>query len=165
MGIAFQSLKSDDTENISYIIPTPGVCCRFLSHPHRLHPAQFRCLPACKPTSHGRLHRGSKSCCLASPLPLACAPLLAVIEHFITDFERHGRYTGFPAMGVEWQKMESAVLRQALGMQVGMQSGRRRGATWARSWLCWRQLPGGLQHHVSRGPGLEAVLQAGLAAR
>lgn len=37
---------------------------------------------------------------------------------FINDYERHGRYTGFPAMGIEWQKMESPVLRQALGMQV-----------------------------------------------
>lgn len=26
VGIAFQSLKNEDTENISYIIPTPGVC-------------------------------------------------------------------------------------------------------------------------------------------
>ncbi len=25
MGIAFQSLKNEDTENISYIIPTPGI--------------------------------------------------------------------------------------------------------------------------------------------
>ncbi|KAL4419940.1 hypothetical protein ABPG75_007038 [Micractinium tetrahymenae] len=65
VGIAFQSLKNEDTENISYIIPTP------------------------------------------------------VIEHFINDYERNGRYTGFPSMGVEWQKMESPVLRQALGMQPG----------------------------------------------
>ncbi|GAB4815905.1 hypothetical protein N2152v2_002951 [Parachlorella kessleri] len=64
VGIAFQSLKSEDTENISYIIPTP------------------------------------------------------VINHFITDYERNGKYTGFPALGVEWQKMESPVLRSALGMKV-----------------------------------------------
>ena len=62
VGIAFQSLKHEDAENISYIIPTP------------------------------------------------------VIEHFIRDYERHGRYTGFPALGLEWQKMESPVLREALGM-------------------------------------------------
>lgn len=37
---------------------------------------------------------------------------------FINDYERHGRYTGFPSLGIEWQKMESPVLRQALGMQV-----------------------------------------------
>ena len=41
-----------------------------------------------------------------------------VIQHFITDFERNGRYTAFPALGVEWQKMESPFLRKALGMSV-----------------------------------------------
>ena len=41
-----------------------------------------------------------------------------VIQHFITDFERNGRYTAFPALGVEWQKMESPFLRSALGMSV-----------------------------------------------
>ncbi len=45
-------------------------------------------------------------------------PLSAVINHFITDYERNGRYTGFPALGIEWQKMESPVLRSALGMKV-----------------------------------------------
>ena len=42
VGIAFQSLKQEDVENVGYIIPTP------------------------------------------------------IIEHFITDYERNGRYTGFP---------------------------------------------------------------------
>lgn len=65
-GIAFQSLKNEDTEAISYIIPTP------------------------------------------------------VIHHFIEDFDIHGKYTGFPALGVEWQKMESPVLRAALGMEPGV---------------------------------------------
>jgi len=36
------------------------------------------------------------------------------VHHFIVDFDRHGRYTGFPALGLEWQKMESKVLREAL---------------------------------------------------
>ena len=47
-----------------------------------------------------------------------------MIAHFISDYERHGAYTGFPSLGVEWQKMESPVLRQALGMQ-------------ASGWLVW----------------------------
>uniref|UniRef100_A0A061SEI7 Protease do-like 9-like n=1 Tax=Tetraselmis sp. GSL018 TaxID=582737 RepID=A0A061SEI7_9CHLO len=63
VGIAFQSLKHDDAENIGYVIPTP------------------------------------------------------VIKHFITDFDRNGQYTGFPALGVEWQKMENPHLRNALGMK------------------------------------------------
>jgi hypothetical protein len=41
-----------------------------------------------------------------------------VIQHFITDFERNGRYTAFPALGIEWQKMESPFLRKALGMKA-----------------------------------------------
>ena len=64
VGIAFQSLKHEDAENIGYIIPTP------------------------------------------------------VIHHFITDYERNGAYTGFPCLGVEWQKMENPDLRTALKMKV-----------------------------------------------
>eukprot|EP00951_Prasinocladus_malaysianus_P049290 scaffold668089_cov69-Prasinocladus_malaysianus.AAC.1 len=63
VGIAFQSLKHEDAENIGYVIPTP------------------------------------------------------VIRHFIADFERNGVYTGFPSLGVEWQRMENPHLRQALGMK------------------------------------------------
>jgi S1-C subfamily serine protease len=68
VGIAFQSLKNEDIENISYIIPTP------------------------------------------------------VINHFIADYERHGKYTGFPSLGCEWQKTESPVLRKALGLKVSLLS-------------------------------------------
>jgi hypothetical protein len=42
-----------------------------------------------------------------------------VIHHFIDDFARNGRYTGFPALGIEWQKLESPTLQQALGMKPG----------------------------------------------
>ncbi len=41
-----------------------------------------------------------------------------VMEHFINDYERNGHYTAFPALGIEWQKMESPFMRTALGMQV-----------------------------------------------
>uniref|UniRef100_A0A0C9RQ71 TSA: Wollemia nobilis Ref_Wollemi_Transcript_3394_2715 transcribed RNA sequence n=1 Tax=Wollemia nobilis TaxID=56998 RepID=A0A0C9RQ71_9CONI len=63
VGIAFQSLKHEDAENIGYVIPTP------------------------------------------------------VITHFITDYERSGDYTGFPILGIEWQKMENPDLRHAMGME------------------------------------------------
>lgn len=43
-----------------------------------------------------------------------------VMEHFINDYERNGQYTAFPALGIEWQKMESPFMRKALGMQVGV---------------------------------------------
>ncbi|GHP07951.1 hypothetical protein PPROV_000669300 [Pycnococcus provasolii] len=62
-GVAFQSLKSDDAENIGYIIPTP------------------------------------------------------IVNHFIQDYEANGRFTGFPTLGIEWQKMESPALRAAMGMK------------------------------------------------
>eukprot|EP00252_Welwitschia_mirabilis_P012102 TRINITY_DN2692_c0_g1_i4.p1 TRINITY_DN2692_c0_g1~~TRINITY_DN2692_c0_g1_i4.p1 ORF type:complete len:755 (-),score=151.93 TRINITY_DN2692_c0_g1_i4:281-2545(-) len=63
VGIAFQSLKHEDAENIGYVIPTP------------------------------------------------------VIRHFISDYERNGEYTGFPLLGIEWQKMENPDLRAAMGMR------------------------------------------------
>ena len=43
-------------------------------------------------------------------------PSVVVLDHFLEDFRRNGRYTGFPCLGVEWQKMESPALRAALGM-------------------------------------------------
>ncbi|KAK3030095.1 hypothetical protein RJ639_037643 [Escallonia herrerae] len=64
VGIAFQSLKHDDAENIGYVIPTP------------------------------------------------------VILHFIQDYEKNGGYTGFPILGVEWQKMENPDLRMSMGMKA-----------------------------------------------
>ncbi|GJN00216.1 hypothetical protein PR202_ga17630 [Eleusine coracana subsp. coracana] len=64
VGIAFQSLKHEDAENIGYVIPTP------------------------------------------------------VIKHFIEDYEKNGEYTGFPILGVEWQKMENPDLRKAMGMKA-----------------------------------------------
>ncbi|WIA23171.1 hypothetical protein OEZ86_010064 [Tetradesmus obliquus] len=63
IGIAFQSLKHEDAENIGYIIPEP------------------------------------------------------VIAHFINDYERNGGYTGFPCLGVEWQKLENPDMRKALKMK------------------------------------------------
>ncbi|KQK18825.1 protease Do-like 9 isoform X2 [Brachypodium distachyon] len=64
VGIAFQSLKHEDAENIGYVIPTP------------------------------------------------------VINHFIQDYEKSGEYTGFPILGIEWQKMENPDLRKAMGMKT-----------------------------------------------
>ena len=36
-----------------------------------------------------------------------------VINHFLDDYQRNGCFTGFPALGVQWQRMESAALRWA----------------------------------------------------
>lgn len=72
VGIAFQSLKHDDAENIGYVIPTP------------------------------------------------------VIRHFIRDYEKNGGYTGFPILGVEWQKMENPDLRLSVGMKFNQKGVRIR---------------------------------------
>ncbi|KAI9078074.1 hypothetical protein K1719_039999 [Acacia pycnantha] len=39
-----------------------------------------------------------------------------VILHFIRDYEKNGEYTGFPILGVEWQKMENPDLQMSMGM-------------------------------------------------
>ena len=41
-----------------------------------------------------------------------------VIAHFLKDFERHGAYTGFPKLGVQWQRMESDSHKRYLKMKV-----------------------------------------------
>jgi len=47
-----------------------------------------------------------------------------VIHHFLTDFTTNGAFTGFPALGIKWQRMQSAFLRCGLGL--GLQP----------DWLC-----------------------------
>jgi S1-C subfamily serine protease len=42
-----------------------------------------------------------------------------VIHHFIADYEKNGSYTGFPTLGVEWQRLENPHLRRSLGMKEG----------------------------------------------
>ncbi len=36
-----------------------------------------------------------------------------VIDHFLTDYRRNGKFTGFPSLGIRWQRMESDPLRCA----------------------------------------------------
>ncbi|OSX71113.1 hypothetical protein BU14_0592s0009 [Porphyra umbilicalis] len=49
----------------------------------------------------------------------------AVVHHFLVDYGRNGRYTGFPTAGFDWQRLESGPLRAAVG--VGGSGGGRRG--------------------------------------
>ncbi|KNA12643.1 hypothetical protein SOVF_124150 isoform A [Spinacia oleracea] len=63
IGVAFQVLRSDDTENIGYVIPT------------------------------------------------------TVVSHFLADYERNGKYTGFPCLGVLLQKLENPALRSCLKVE------------------------------------------------
>ncbi|KAF4721592.1 hypothetical protein FOZ63_016432, partial [Perkinsus olseni] len=62
IGVAFQALRGEGTENISYIIPTE------------------------------------------------------IVKHFLEDFQKHGKYTGFGDAGFVAQPLESAYIRKALGM-------------------------------------------------
>ena len=39
-----------------------------------------------------------------------------VVQHFLNDVAANGKYTGFPVLGIEWQKLESQSLRRSLGL-------------------------------------------------
>ncbi|KAI3843946.1 hypothetical protein MKW92_015914 [Papaver armeniacum] len=62
VGIAFQSIKDEDVENMGYIIP------------------------------------------------------VAVVMHFIKDYDKNGKYTGFPTLGFQWKTMENSDHRMSMGM-------------------------------------------------
>ncbi|KAL6564258.1 Protease Do-like 2, chloroplastic [Orobanche minor] len=62
IGVAFQVYRSDDVENIGYVIPT------------------------------------------------------TVVSHFLEDYERNGKYTGFPSLGVLLQKLENPALQAFLNV-------------------------------------------------
>ncbi|WIA13005.1 hypothetical protein OEZ85_006615 [Tetradesmus obliquus] len=42
-----------------------------------------------------------------------------VVHHFLNDYVANGHFTGFPSLGIQWQRMESAALRQAYKMAPG----------------------------------------------
>lgn len=42
-----------------------------------------------------------------------------VVHHFLTDYVENGKITGFPGLGIQWQRMESEALRQAHHMKPG----------------------------------------------
>ncbi|KAI8574654.1 hypothetical protein RHMOL_Rhmol01G0370900 [Rhododendron molle] len=60
IGVAFQVYRSDDAENIGYVIPT------------------------------------------------------TVVSHFLDDYQKNGKYSGFPCLGVLLQKLENPALRACL---------------------------------------------------
>ncbi|KAJ6873523.1 hypothetical protein NC651_032409 [Populus alba x Populus x berolinensis] len=63
IGVAFQVYRSEEVENIGYVIPT------------------------------------------------------TVVSHFLKDYERNEKYTGFPSLGVMLQKLENPALRACLKVQ------------------------------------------------
>jgi hypothetical protein len=42
-----------------------------------------------------------------------------VVHHFLNDFINNGHFTGFPSLGIQWQRMESEALRTAYKMAPG----------------------------------------------
>ncbi|XP_050366577.1 protease Do-like 2, chloroplastic [Argentina anserina] len=64
IGVAFQVYRSEEAENIGYVIPT------------------------------------------------------TVVSHFLNDYERNGKYTGFPCLGVMLQKLENPALRACLKVET-----------------------------------------------
>ncbi|KAF5207760.1 Protease do-like, partial [Thalictrum thalictroides] len=40
-----------------------------------------------------------------------------VVSHFLNDYEKNRRYTGFPSLGVLLQKLENPALRECLKVQ------------------------------------------------
>ncbi len=57
-----------------------------------------------------------------------------VVTHFLDDYTRTGTFSGFPALGVQWQRMESDALRRAYGMAPG-QKGEGAAGRGAGGWL------------------------------
>lgn len=47
----------------------------------------------------------------------------AVVHHFLVDYGRNRRYTGFPTAGFTWQQLESAAMRAAAGVGPAAQGG------------------------------------------
>jgi S1-C subfamily serine protease len=48
-----------------------------------------------------------------------------VVHHFLNDFINNGHFTGFPSLGIQWQRMESAALRKAYKMAAGQKGTRK----------------------------------------
>lgn len=44
-----------------------------------------------------------------------------VVVHFLEDFQRHKKYTGFGDCGFTWQKLENRFMRSALSLKSKQQ--------------------------------------------
>ena len=71
-------------------------------------PASPLHLPQCNPRRPALPCRSTPS--LAYP-PLRYVIPPPVIDHFLLDYKRNATFTGFPALGIHWQRMESDALR------------------------------------------------------
>ena len=46
-----------------------------------------------------------------------------ILNHFLNDIELHGKYTSFPKLGIQWQKIESKHLKEYLKMNSDTNEG------------------------------------------
>ena len=76
------------------------VCAGAASHAHELTPSHNP-LPRATPRSLTLFFLALRSYVIPTP----------VIAHFLDDFRRNDTFTGFPALGIQWQRMESEALR------------------------------------------------------
>lgn len=61
-----------------------------------------------------------------------------VVHHFLSDYLDNGTFTGFPGLGIQWQRMESEALRKAHHMKQGQKGEVLVGVTLGRSRDgCW----------------------------
>ncbi|KAG5536833.1 hypothetical protein RHGRI_024311 [Rhododendron griersonianum] len=119
VGIAFQSLKHEDAENIGYVIPTPvimhfiqdyekngaytvcggayGFCFVYFTYIFEVITVYFVKVALITPP-HPALH---------------FSPLFS----FLCRNKNQSHVLGFPILGVEWQKMENPDMRMAMGMK------------------------------------------------
>lgn len=104
VGIAFQSMAGSDAENIGYVIPTP-VINHFLT--------DYQCVSKLTMTQHPQQFPY-----LLTDVALlqVCVGDMGTISWLV--FRRNGRFTGFPVLGVKWQRMESSGLKASYGLNA-----------------------------------------------
>ncbi|EFJ48621.1 trypsin family [Volvox carteri f. nagariensis] len=67
---------------------------------------------------HGRRRVGRRASRRGQTEASATAVPAAVVARFLEDIQRHGSYQGFPTLGIQWKRTESAALRRFTGMSA-----------------------------------------------
>ncbi|CAL5441220.1 unnamed protein product [Camellia sinensis] len=103
VGIAFQSLKHEDVENIGYVIPTPVIM-------HFIQDYEKNGAYTEKHEKEDEEYNGGREWRVVNPCIEA-----PVFEEYLIYLPSY--FTGFPILGVEWQKMENPDMRISMGMK------------------------------------------------
>ncbi|KAG2424070.1 hypothetical protein HYH02_015249 [Chlamydomonas schloesseri] len=81
-----------------------------------------------------------------------------VVAHFLDDYVRTGGFSGFPQLGIQWQRMESEALRRAYGMTAAAAAA---GAAAGAAGAAGAEAAGG-QGGAGAGAGAGAGVQGGM---